>query len=140
MGGEEWISTMAATRMMPVMHFQLEIATRIFQAPIESKTQNTQFRQITTIHLLKTFYVQLIKFIHAITCASINNISIFHSFFHPLKIQQQSMNQLKQLGSLWGVHIFTSPHGIAPARPACHRRHKSICNACGGTWDFRTSG
>lgn len=107
------------------------------------KTLHTRhkFRQITTMHLLKTFYVQLIKFIHAISCSSINKISIFHLFFHPLKIQQQSMNQLKQIGSLWGVHIFTSsPHGIAPARPACHCRHKSICNACGWTWDFRTSG
>ena len=47
-----------------VMHFQLEIATRKKQAPIESKTKNThKFRQITTMHLLKRFYVQLIKFI-----------------------------------------------------------------------------
>lgn len=49
---------------MLVMHFQLEIATRKKQAPIESKTKNThKFRQITTMHLLKTFYVQLIQFI-----------------------------------------------------------------------------
>ena len=67
---------------------------------------------------------------------------------HPLKIQQQSMNQLKQnitrqcnSGVLGGFTSSpSSPHGIAPAHPACHCRHKSICNACGWTWDFHTSG
>ena len=55
-GGEEWISTMAATRMMLVMHFQLEIATRKKQAPIELVrlyTQDTSFAKSQQCTCLK---------------------------------------------------------------------------------------
>ena len=81
------------------------------------KTLHTRhkFRQITTMHLLKTFYVQLIKFIHAISCSSINKISIFPLIFSSPQ-NPTTINESTQTNRvLVGVQIFTSsPMGSPP--------------------------